>query len=262
MLPASNLRSPHSINMTIPTIHQSWQTALATEWAAPYFLTLTHFIRHAYLKATPPVYPHPKNLFNALNLSPLPSVKVVILGQDPYHGAGQAHGLAFSVPISQPTPPSLKNIFKELQTDTNTPLRTNPNLTDWAEQGVLLLNATLTVYAHQPASHQGKGWETFTNSIIQLVSALDRPVVFILWGRSAQAKVPLIDQTRHLILSSPHPSPLSAYKPGPGLASHFFGSKPFSKTNAFLLGSGQIPIDWVNQSVGDQPSTQPDKIDN
>lgn len=213
----------------------SWQTALRNEFAKPYFIDLTKKIRLAYL--TEKVYPPPKDLFTAFNLTPLPDVKVVILGQDPYHGAGQAHGLSFSVEDNTPIPPSLKNIYKELGADLGVTPKTSGSLTSWAKQGVLLLNATLTVLASQPASHQGLGWETFTDTVIQKISAEKSNVVFILWGNFAKAKANLIDQSKHLVLTAAHPSPFSAYN-------GFFGCRHFSKTNSYLKQTGQKTIDW------------------
>lgn len=216
-------------------IEPSWKQALAKEFAEPYFLDLAATIRAAYLAG--PVYPPPKLIFNALNLCPLPSVKVVILGQDPYHGSGQAHGLSFSVQDGVKNPPSLQNIYKELASDLDTSLRSSGNLEDWATQGVLLLNATLTVLPGQPGSHQGLGWETFTDAIIKTVSDEKDHVVFILWGKYAQAKRSLIDKTKHLAILSPHPSPFSAH-------TGFFGSRPFSRTNEYLTKHNLTPIHW------------------
>mgnify|MGYP002739589154 CR=1 FL=1 len=176
-------------------------------------------------------------MFNAFNLCPFDKVKVVIIGQDPYHGEGQAHGLSFSVNDGVPFPPSLQNIFKEINNDLGTPIPTSGNLTRWAEQGVLLLNATLTVRAHQAASHQRQGWETFTDAVIRTLSARREGIVFLLWGAYAGRKAALIDRARHCILTAPHPSPLSAYR-------GFFGSRPFSQANAYLAARGETPIQW------------------
>lgn len=216
-------------------IEPSWKQALEPEFAKPYFANLTATVKEAYLAG--PVYPPPKLIFNAFTLCPLSTVKVVILGQDPYHGPGQAHGLSFSVPDGVKNPPSLQNIYKELASDLKTPLPTTGNLEAWAGQGVLLLNATLSVLPGQPGSHQGLGWETFTDAVIQTVSKEKEHVVFILWGKYAQAKRSLIDTTKHLVIESPHPSPFSAH-------TGFFGSRPFSRTNTYLTEHGLTPIHW------------------
>ena len=189
------------------------------------------------------IYPASEDIFNALHLTPLKDVKVVILGQDPYHNVNQAHGLCFSVKPEVDIPPSLVNIYKELHDDLGCYIPDNGYLVKWAEQGVLLLNTVLTVRAHQAASHQGKGWETFTDAIIHAVDQEDRPIVFILWGRPAQNKKKMLHNPKHLILEAPHPSPLSAYR-------GFFGSKPFSKTNTFLQEHGLEPIDWQIENIG------------
>lgn len=216
-------------------IEPTWKAALGAEFAKPYFADLSKTIKQSYLSEA--VYPPPQLIFNAFNLCPFTQVRVVILGQDPYHGAGQAHGLSFSVPDGVKNPPSLHNIYKELACDLGVPLRTSGNLEAWAKQGVLLLNATLTVLPGQPGSHQGLGWETFTDAVIKTVSDQKKHVVFILWGKYAEAKKTLIDESRHLIIVSPHPSPFSAH-------TGFFGSRPFSRTNKYLLSHGQAPIDW------------------
>ena len=216
-------------------IEQSWKQHLAPEFEKPYFVKLTKFVRQEYRTTT--CYPPGKLIFNAFNLCPYDKAKVVIIGQDPYHGPGQAHGLCFSVNDGVPFPPSLQNIFKEIQTDLGTPVPQSGNLTRWAEQGVLLLNATLTVRAHQAGSHQRQGWEEFTDAAIMALNSQDRPIVFILWGRPAQMKKRMLTNPNHLILEAPHPSPLSAYR-------GFFGSKPFSQTNKFLEAHGVEPIDW------------------
>lgn len=216
-------------------IEASWQRILKQEFSLLYFQELTKTIKSAYLSSV--VYPPPKQLFHAFNLCPFPKVKVVILGQDPYHQAGQAHGLAFSVPDGVPTPPSLRNIYKELEADLGIKAKETGNLEAWAKQGVLLLNATLTVLPGQPGSHQGLGWEIFTDAVIRHISAEKEHVVFILWGKYAQAKETLIDQNKHLILKAPHPSPFSAH-------SGFFGSKPFSQANNYLLQHQLKPIEW------------------
>jgi len=217
-------------------IAESWQPALADEFEKPYFQRLIAFVRGEY--ATAAVYPAGGHIFHAFKATPFDKVKVVILGQDPYHGRGQAHGLSFSVQEGQRTPPSLQNIFKELQTDIpGTAPAANGNLDRWAQQGVLLLNATLTVRAGEPASHQKKGWEEFTDAVIRKVSAEQEHVVFILWGAYAGKKSELIDERKHLIVKSVHPSPFAADK-------GFFGSKPFSRTNAWLISKGLEPINW------------------
>lgn len=217
-------------------IEDSWKRALAQEFNAPYFKTLSETVRSAYLGATP-IFPPPQYVFNAFTLCPFDQVKVVIIGQDPYHGAGQAHGLCFSVQDGVRLPPSLKNIYKELVDDLGVPLRTSGNLTDWARQGVLLLNATLTVTESKPGSHQGLGWETFTDAVIKKISDEKEHVVFILWGKYAQDKGAMIDTTKHLVLKAAHPSPFSAY-------AGFFGCKHFSKTNTYLREHGMTPIEW------------------
>jgi uracil-DNA glycosylase len=217
-------------------IAESWRPVLAAEFEKPYFQNLTAWVRGEY--ATTTVYPLGSQIFHAFDACPFDEVKVVILGQDPYHGKNQAHGLAFSVNEGVRTPPSLHNIFKELQDDIpGTPAPTNGNLDRWAKQGVLLLNATLTVRAATPASHQKKGWEEFTDEVIRKVSAGRPHVVFILWGAYAQKKEELIDTSKHLVLKAAHPSPYSADR-------GFFGSKPFSKTNAWLEQHGETGIQW------------------
>lgn len=217
-------------------IEKSWKDALTEEFGKEYFKTLTDFVRDEYKSGT--VYPPAKFIFHAFELTPFEKVKVVILGQDPYHGPGQAHGLSFSVPEGISSPPSLQNIYKELQSDIGSETsKESGNLEHWAAQGVLLLNATLTVRAHLPASHQKKGWEQFTDAVIQALSQKREHLVFILWGRYAQEKGKLIDKERHYVLESPHPSPLSVYH-------GFSGSKPFSKTNEYLEKHGLGPITW------------------
>ncbi len=211
-----------------------WRPILAAETAAPYWRQLLEFVQRERQQTT--VYPKPDAVFRALHSTPYQSVKVVILGQDPYHGPNQAMGLSFSVPEGVALPPSLINIFKELKADVGI-ARSSGDLTDWAEQGVLLLNAVLTVRARQAASHQGKGWEQFTDAILRAVNNKSEHVVFILWGGFARKKRALIDTQKHTILESPHPSPLSAH-------AGFFGSKPFSRTNAALIAHSQTPINW------------------
>jgi uracil-DNA glycosylase len=213
-----------------------WNPVLRTEFAKDYWEPLHAFVRSERQRAT--VYPPHDQVFAALHLTPYASVRVVILGQDPYHGPGQAHGLCFSVPPGVPTPPSLQNIFKELRDDLGIPAPPHGTLEGWARQGVLLLNTTLTVRAGAAASHQGKGWEIFTDAVLRAVVDTDHPVVFILWGAAARRKKALIDTDRHVVIESAHPSPLSAHN-------GFFGSKPFSQTNAALVANGLQPIDWA-----------------
>lgn len=216
-------------------IHPSWKALLQGEFEQDYFARLVDFVKQAY--ATQRVYPPAKYIFNAFDLCPFDEVKVVILGQDPYHEPGQAHGLSFSVPEGIPFPPSLQNIFKEIESDMGyAPLR-NGNLERWAKQGVLLLNATLSVQAHQAGSHQNKGWETFTDAVIAQLSKEREHLVFLLWGSYAQRKGAVIDASKHLVLKSVHPSPLSAYR-------GFFGNHHFSQANAYLAQHGLSPIDW------------------
>ena len=216
-------------------IEESWKNRLAPEFEKDYFRILTDFVRSEYTHYT--IYPSGKLIFNAFNLCPFDKVKVVIIGQDPYHGPGQAHGLCFSVNDGMQFPPSLMNIFKEIKADIGHDAPTSGNLTRWAEQGVLLLNATLTVRAHQAGSRQKKGWEEFTDAAIKLLAEEKEHLVFILWGAYAQKKGAFIDRNKHLVLASAHPSPLSAYN-------GFFGNKHFSKTNAYLKANGKEEINW------------------
>lgn len=216
-------------------IEESWKKHLAPEFEKDYFVQLTDFIRNEYAHTT--VYPPGRLIFNAFNLCPFDRVKVVIIGQDPYHGPGQAHGLCFSVNDGIAFPPSLQNIFKEIQADLGKPIPTSGNLTRWAEQGVLMLNATLTVRAHAAGSHQRRGWEEFTDDAIRALNNEREHLVFILWGAYAQKKGAFIDRSRHLVLTSAHPSPLSAHN-------GFFGNHHFSLTNDYLRAHGQTPIDW------------------
>jgi len=216
-------------------IEESWKKQLQEEFEKPYFKQLTEFVRSEY--STQTVYPPAKLIFNAFDQCPFENVKVVILGQDPYHGPGQAHGLCFSVNDGVEFPPSLRNIFKEIQSDTGVPIPTSGNLERWARQGVLLLNATLTVRAHLAGSHQKKGWEQFTDAVIHLVADRLENVVFILWGNYAISKGEFINQQKHLVLKSVHPSPLSASR-------GFFGNKQFSRTNNYLAQNGKNPIQW------------------
>ena len=216
-------------------IEPSWKQHLAPEFEKPYFVKLTNFVRQEYRTTT--CYPPGKLIFNAFNLCPYDKAKVVIIGQDPYHGPGQAHGLCFSVNDGVPFPPSLQNIFKEIQTDLGTPVPQSGNLTRWAEQGVLLLNATLTVRAHQAGSHQRQGWEEFTDAAIKALAEGREHLVLILWGSSAQTKGAFTERSRHLVRASAHPSPLSAFH-------GFFGNKHFSLANAYLEQHGETPINW------------------
>ena len=216
-------------------IEQSWKNCLADEFEKPYFGQLTGFVRNEYRMHT--VYPPGTLIFNAFEHCPFDKVKVVLLGQDPYHEPGQAHGLCFSVLKGTSFPPSLINIFKEIQSDLGKPVPVSGDLTHWADQGVLLLNATLTVRAHTAGSHQNKGWEAFTDAAIQRLATRREHIVYILWGSYAQRKGAIIDPTKNLVLQSPHPSPLSAHR-------GFFGNKHFSKANDYLVKTGQEPIDW------------------
>ncbi|WP_016777899.1 uracil-DNA glycosylase [Anaerophaga thermohalophila] len=218
-----------------PRIEESWKEALSEEFNAPYFSELKKFLVDE--KRKHQVYPPGPMIFNAFNHTPLEKVKVVLLGQDPYHGPGQAQGLCFSVPDGIRQPPSLQNIFKEIANDTGTPPPPSGDLTRWARQGVLLLNATLTVRARTPGSHQGKGWEQFTDAAIKVVSETRNNIVFLLWGRYAQNKAALIDTSKHLVLKAAHPSPFSAHN-------GFFGCKHFSKTNEWLKNHGLKEIEW------------------
>jgi uracil-DNA glycosylase len=219
-----------------PVIEATWKEYLANQFYAAYFLELKRFLLEEKKKYK--VYPPGKYIFNAFNLTPADKVKVVILGQDPYHGAGQAHGLCFSVPRGIKPPPSLQNIYKELHEDLGLPVPLHGNLESWACQGVMLLNATLTVRANQAGSHQNRGWEIFTDSIIKAISQNFTGIVFLLWGRYAQAKEMLIDAGKHHILKAAHPSPFSAYN-------GFFGCRHFSRTNELLAGQGKEPVNWA-----------------
>ena len=214
----------------------TWNEILAEEMKKDYYQELQAFVQKR--RSEVRVFPEEKNVFNALELTPFESVKVVILGQDPYHGFGQAHGLSFSVQKGIPLPPSLKNIYKELQEDIGGEFPTEGDLSHWAKQGVLLLNTVLTVEEGNANSHKGKGWERLTNRLIESLNELKHPVIFILWGKPAQDKEKLIINPNHVILKAPHPSPLSAYR-------GFFGSKPFSRVNAILIQQGQTPIRWT-----------------
>jgi len=216
-------------------IDEKWKAALQAEFKKPYFTALRNFLDNEYKNKT--IYPVKENIFAAFNESALENTKIVILGQDPYHGLGQAHGLSFSVPEGISLPPSLRNIFKEISQDFGSPMPTSGNLERWAGQGVLLLNAILTVKAGEAGSHQKKGWEVFTDEVIKFLSARKEHVVFILWGAYAQKKSQLIDSHKHLILQGPHPSPLSAYR-------GFLGCGHFRQANEFLMAKGMTPVEW------------------
>ena len=224
----------------MPPIRNDWAKVLAPEYNTPYYRKLFDFIGKEY--STHTIYPPGDDIFNAFHLTPLKDVKCVIIGQDPYHGPGQAHGLSFSVKPGVDIPPSLINIYKELHDDVGCYIPNNGYLVKWAEQGVLLLNAVLTVRAHQAASHQGMGWEEFTDAAIRAVNKQNQPIVFLLWGSFAQKKAAMLDNPNHLILKAPHPSPLSAYR-------GFFGCKHFSQANEFLQRHGVAPIDWQIENI-------------
>ncbi|MEK3888560.1 uracil-DNA glycosylase [Bacillus sp. FSL K6-3431] len=216
-------------------LNTDWELLLKAEFDKPYYINLLSFLKDEYKEKV--IYPEQKDIFNALEYTPYKNVKAVILGQDPYHGHGQAHGLSFSVKPDVKIPPSLRNIFKEMENDLGYTPPNNGYLTKWAEQGVLMLNTVLTVRAGEAHSHRGKGWETLTDKVISLINEREQPVVFILWGRPAQEKIKLINTGKHKIIQSPHPSPFAARK-------GFFDSKPFSKTNEFLQELGMEQIDW------------------
>jgi uracil-DNA glycosylase len=217
-------------------IEAGWKKVLEAEFTKPYFLQIVHFLKTEKILGKI-IYPPGSQIFNAFEMSPFQKTKLVILGQDPYHGPGQAHGLCFSVPDGVRPPPSLQNIFKELNTDIGMPVPQTGNLTAWARQGVLLLNAYLTVQANSPASHSQAGWGEFTDTVIQRLSDLKKNLVFLLWGKFAQEKQTLIDETKHYVLKAAHPSPFSADK-------GFFGCRHFSKANTYLMKNGMDPIDW------------------
>jgi len=221
-------------------IDNDWLPAINAEFKKPYYVDLYKFVKEEYSKTA--VFPPSDEIFSALHLTPLSKVKVVIIGQDPYHNIGQAHGLCFSVRPDVDIPPSLVNIYKELESDCGCRIPNNGYLVKWAEQGVLLLNTVLTVRAHQANSHQGKGWEQFTDAIIRAVNAEDRPIAYLLWGRPAQSKMAMLTNPKHKVFTAPHPSPLSAHR-------GFFGCKHFSQTNAFLEENGMEPIDWQIEDV-------------
>ena len=221
-------------------LQNDWLEAVGGEFKKPYYTDLYKFVKEEYSNEI--VYPPSDDIFNAMHLTPLSEVKVLILGQDPYHNQGQAHGLCFSVQPEVAIPPSLKNIYKELQSDLGCAIPNNGYLVKWAKQGILMLNTVLTVRAHKPLSHQGKGWEQFTDAIIEAVNAQDRPIVYMLWGKPAQRKASMLNNPKHLVLKAAHPSPLSA--------SHgFFGCKHFSQANQFLEENGMQPIDWQIEDV-------------
>ncbi len=224
----------------MPPIENDWARALQDEFRKDYYSKLFEFVGHEYQTNT--IYPPGDDIFNAFHLTPLHDVKCVILGQDPYHEPGQAHGLSFSVKPGVDIPPSLQNIYKELNTDLGCQIPNNGYLVKWAEQGVLLLNAVLTVRAHAAASHQNKGWEQFTDAVIEQINKEDRPIVFMLWGSFARSKKKMLNNPKHLILEAPHPSPLSAYR-------GFFGCHHFSKCNEFLKANGIEPIDWQIENI-------------
>lgn len=221
-------------------ITNDWLEPLSSEFRKGYYSQLYNFVKDEYSKTV--VYPPAEDIFNAFHFTPLKDVKVLLLGQDPYHNEHQAHGLSFSVQPGQDIPPSLVNIYKELHDDLGCYIPNNGYLKKWADQGVLLLNTVLTVRAHQANSHQGHGWEQFTDAVIQAVNAQDRPIVYMLWGAPARRKKAMLTNPKHLILEAPHPSPLSAYR-------GFFGCKHFSKANEFLKASGLEPIDWQIENI-------------
>ena len=222
-------------------IANDWLPVLEPEFKKEYYKQLFYFVKKEY--ETRQIFPPAEDIFNAFHVTPFHKVKVLLLGQDPYHNIGQAHGMSFSVLPGQETPPSLQNIYKELETDCNCYIPNNGYLKKWADQGVLLLNTVLTVRAHQANSHRQKGWEEFTDAVIRAVNEIDRPVVHLLWGRPAGEKAKILNNQKHLVLTAPHPSPLSAYR-------GFFGCKHFSKANEFLIKNGLEPIDWQINDIG------------
>ncbi len=224
-------------------ISNDWLEPMSPEFKKPYYRKLYDTVINEY--NTHEVYPDPDDIFNAFNFTPLADVKVVILGQDPYHEPGQAHGLCFSVKPDVEIPPSLQNIYKELHDDCGCYIPDNGYLKKWADQGVMLLNTVLTVRAHEANSHKDIGWEEFTDAAIKILDKEDRPMVFILWGKPAQAKKPMLTNPKHMIIESAHPSPLSAYR-------GFFGSRPFSRANKFLVENGLTPIDWQIENIGEE----------
>ncbi len=222
-------------------ITNDWLDAISGEFKKAYYKDLFQFVKSEYDNYV--IYPPADDIFNAFHFTPLSKVKVVVLGQDPYHNVNQAHGLSFSVPTSQKEiPPSLQNIYKELSTDCGCYIPNNGYLKKWAEQGVLMLNTVLTVRAHQANSHQGKGWEKFTDAVLEAVNQQDRPIVYMLWGKPAQSKIPMLNNPKHLVLKAPHPSPLSAYR-------GFFGCGHFGQANKFLEDNGMEPIDWQIENI-------------
>lgn len=226
---------------TMAALQNDWVQAIGDEFKQPYYKELYEFVKQEY--STRVIYPPAEDIFNALHLTPLKEVKVLILGQDPYHNVNQAHGLSFSVlPEQKNVPPSLQNIYRELHDDLGCYIPDNGYLEKWAKQGVLLLNTVLTVRAHQANSHQGKGWEKFTDAIIKAVNTQERPIVYMLWGRPAQSKIPMLNNPKHLILKAPHPSPYSADR-------GFFGCRHFSQANEFLESHGVQPIDWQIENI-------------
>jgi uracil-DNA glycosylase len=222
-------------------LKNDWKYALSCEFEKPYYKELRQFLIQEY--RTRQVFPPMNDIFNALHFTNLSDVKILLLGQDPYHDENQAHGLSFSVlPSQKKIPPSLQNIYKELNDDLGCPIPNHGYLKKWADQGVLLLNTVLTVRAHEANSHQGKGWELFTDAVIRVINEQDRPIVVFLWGRPAQNKMPMLTNPKHLVLTAPHPSPLSSYR-------GFFGSKPFSKANEFLKANGVGKVDWCLENL-------------
>ena len=222
-------------------ITNDWLAAISPEFQKPYYKDLYQFVKKEYSENV--IYPPSEDIFNAFHYTNLTDVKVLLLGQDPYHNVNQAHGLSFSVlPGQREIPPSLQNIYKELKEDLGCYIPNNGYLKKWADQGVLLLNTVLTVRAHQANSHQGKGWEKFTDAVIKALNEQDRPIVYFLWGKPAQSKIPILNNKKHLILTAAHPSPLSAYR-------GFFGCKHFSRANEFLVANGEKPIDWQIENI-------------
>ncbi len=221
-------------------MNNDWQALFDQEIQKDYLKKIDYFLAREY--KTKPIYPKAENIFHAFQMTSLKDTKVVIVGQDPYHGPGQAQGFSFSVPASMPIPPSLQNIYKELEDEFQQPVQRSGDLSDWASQGVLLLNAILTVEQSKPLSHQNIGWQNFTNEAIRWINKKEGPVVFLLWGSKAKQVLPLLDNPKHLILTSSHPSPLSAYR-------GFFGNKHFIKTNEYLISHGQKPINWIQTNL-------------
>ncbi|MCF3175570.1 uracil-DNA glycosylase [Streptomyces sioyaensis] len=233
-------RTPEVVDVVTDMLPESWREALGEEWEKPYLKELSDFVEQE--RANGPVYPPREQVFAALEATPYDQVKVLILGQDPYHGAGQGHGLCFSVQPGVKTPPSLRNIYKEMKEELGHPIPDNGYLMPWARQGVLLLNAVLTVREAEANSHKGKGWEKVTDAVIRAVASRPEPAVFVLWGNYAKKKLPLIDEERHAVVQGAHPSPLSAKK--------FFGSRPFTQINAAVAAQGHAPIDWRIPDLG------------